>query len=211
MIFTFLALGNPTQFNELSEILKIFNAQIHQQIGGGFRDLIGGFYKWHFYYFSYADFFNLFICLLLSIAVPIWIFENFKKLKILNISVSFKKNYFYFFIPTLICFIALDHGRNISLIANHLFIFYMTLNFNTIKFNSLIINIKKNFNYIFLISIFVFFYIFMWKLDQFAGFALQGKETTIFKSSLFGEFVKIIKIGYYLIDAHIFDLPEIKL
>tara|TARA_A100001011_G_C13931327_1_gene683287 strand:- start:429 stop:584 length:156 start_codon:yes stop_codon:yes gene_type:complete len=51
----------------------------------------------------------------------------------------------------------------------------------------------------------------MWKLDQFAGFALQGKETTIFKSSLFGEFVKIIKIGYYLIDAHIFDLPEIKL
>ena len=51
----------------------------------------------------------------------------------------------------------------------------------------------------------------MWKLDQYAGFALQGKETTIFKSSLFAELVKLIKTIYYFTDTYIFNLPEIKL
>ena len=211
IIFIFFALGNQTQFNELNEILKIFNAEIHPQLGGGFKNLIGGFYKWHFYYFSYADFLNFFICLLLSIIIPIYIFENFRRLEIISLNIHIKTNYFYFFIPTLICFLALDHGRNISLVANHLFIFYMTLNFNKIKFNNLAIKIEKNLNYIFLLAIFIFFYVFMWKLDQYAGFALQGKETTIFKSSLFAEFVKLINFSYYFIDTYIFNLPEIKL
>ena len=35
-----------------------------------------------------------------------------------------------FFIPTLTCFFALDHGRNISLIATHIFVFFMTLTVN---------------------------------------------------------------------------------
>ena len=211
VLFTFLTLGNQTQFNELNEILKIFNAQIHPQLGGGFKNLIGGFYKWHFYYFSYSDFLNFFLCILLSIVVPVYIFENFRILKIININNNLKSSYLFFFIPALICFLALDHGRNISLIANHIFIFYMTLNFNKIKFNNLIKKIEKNINYIFLLAIFVFFYIFMWKIDQYAGFGLQGKETTIFKSSLFAEFVKLMHYSYYLIDFYIFDLPEIKL
>ena len=51
----------------------------------------------------------------------------------------------------------------------------------------------------------------MWELDQYAGFALQGKETTLFKSSLFGEVVKLFKTIYYFVDTYMFDLPEIKL
>ena len=51
----------------------------------------------------------------------------------------------------------------------------------------------------------------MWEIDQYAGFGLQGKETTIFKSSLFAEFVKLMHYSYYIIDFYIFDLPEIKL
>ena len=87
----------------------------------------------------------------------------------------------------------------------------MTLNFNKNKFNNLIKKIEKNLNYFFLIAIFVFFYIFMWEIDQYAGFGLQGKETSIFKSSLFAEFVKFIHYSYYFIDSYIFDLPEINL
>lgn len=211
IVVIFLNLGNQTQYNELNDILKIFNAEIHPQLAGGFKNLIGGFYKWHFYYFNYPDFLNFFICVILSLFIPILIFENFRKLKILSLSQFLNKYYLYFFIPTLICFLALDHGRNISLITSHFFIFYMTLTFNKKKFDDLVIKIEKNLNYLFLLTIFIFFYIFMWKLDQYAGFALQGKETTIFKSSLFAEFVKLINYSYYFIDANFFDLPEIRL
>ncbi len=57
----------------------------------------------------------------------------------------------------------------------------------------------------------LFFYLFLWKLDQGAGFAFQGKETTIFKSSLFAEFIKLIKLLYFYIDLYLIELPEIKL
>ena len=61
------------------------------------------------------------------------------------------------------------------------------------------------------IFIFIFFYIFLWKLDQVAGFRLEGKPNGIFKSSLFAEFVKLIKFIYTYVDLNIIDLPEIKL
>ena len=39
----------------------------------------------------------------------------------------------------------------------------------------------------------------------------SGKDTTIFKSSLFAEFVKLIKLIYFYIDLYLIELPEIKL
>ena len=54
-------------------------------------------------------------------------------------------------------------------------------------------------------------YVFLWKLDQYAGFGLQGKEFSIFKSSLFAELIKLIKFIYSFIDIYIFDLPDIEL
>ena len=51
----------------------------------------------------------------------------------------------------------------------------------------------------------------MWKLDQFAGFGLQGKPNDIFQSSLFAEFIKLIKFIYQFVHINIINLPEIKL
>ena len=48
------------------------------------------------------------------------------------------------------------------------------------------------------------------KPDQAAGFAFQGKETTIFEQ-LFSEFIKLIKLIYFYIDVYLIDLPEVKL
>ena len=50
----------------------------------------------------------------------------------------------------------------------------------------------------------------MWKLDQMAGFTGSSGQT-IFQSSLFAEFVKLIKFSYNFVDIYFFDLPEIKL
>ena len=119
---------------------------------------------------------------------------------------------FTLFLPTLICFIlALDHGRNISLVGTHLVIYYSILNYDKSKLKLLQTNIYKNINKLSLLILFLFFYLFLWKLDQGAGFAYQGKEATIFKSSLFAEFVKLIKLTYYYIDLYLIELPEIKL
>ena len=211
VLLIFFNLGNNEQFNKLNEILIIFNAEIHPQLSGGFKHLIGGFYKWHFYYFSYNDFVNFLISIILSIFIPILIFVNLVESKVFILSHNLKKNYFYFFFPTLICFLALDHGRNISLIANHIFIFYLTLNINKKNFLNIQKKIQGNITYVFLIILLLIFYIFMWKLDQYAGFALQGKDTSVLKSSLFAEITKFIKYTYYLIDLYYFDLPEIKL
>jgi len=51
----------------------------------------------------------------------------------------------------------------------------------------------------------------MWRLDQFAGFALQGIPKDIFQSSLFAEIIKFIKFSYEFIDLNIINLPEIRL
>ena len=62
-----------------------------------------------------------------------------------------------------------------------------------------------------IIIIFLIFFIFMWKLNQFAGFGLQGKPNDIFQSSLFDEFIKFVKFSYNFIDANVINLPKIKL
>ena len=88
---------------------------------------------------------------------------------------NYQKKYFLYFVPTLICFIlATDHGRNISLISIHLVAFYSILSLDLKKFDLLRIKINKIFFIKVTLLIFVFFYIFMWKLDQMAGFGLRG-------------------------------------
>ena len=80
-----------------------------------------------------------------------------------------------------------------------------------LKFKKEINLILKNLFKKYAVFIFIFFYVFLWKLDQVAGFRLEGKPNGIFKSSLFAEFVKLIKFIYSYIDLNIIDLPEIKL
>jgi cytosine/uracil/thiamine/allantoin permease len=104
-----------------------------------------------------------------------------------------------------------DHGRNLAFLSFYLISFYLVLNLNQPQFIRQVNVIYKNILIKNLINIFIFFFIFMWKLDQFAGFELQGKPNGIFKSSLFAEFIKLIKFLYIYVDMHIIDLPEIRL
>jgi hypothetical protein len=209
IIFSF---GNQLQFENLSLILKKFDVELNPYLGGGIYKYLGGFYKWHFFYFSYRDFFNLFLSILLGILSFFVLFQHLIDKKILKFQTKFQKNYLVFFIPTLIPFLLTsDHGRNIGLVGFYLIAFYSILNLDKKK----LLNLNnKIYNYLFLrigLLIFVFFYIFMWKLGQFAGFGLQGQPNDIFQSSLFAEFIKFIKFSYQFIDMNIIALPEIRL
>tara|TARA_B100000787_G_C16158747_1_gene280307 strand:- start:559 stop:1179 length:621 start_codon:yes stop_codon:yes gene_type:complete len=206
-------MGNLTQYEYLNLILKKFEiGDLHNQLLGGFHKAIGGFYKWHFYYFSYSDFIQLLSSLFLSVGVFFFMFHFFIKEKILKFHNIYQKNYIYFFIPILLSFLlARDHGRNISLLATHLLAFYGILILDHKKLNMIKNQIKKNFFIKTSLIIFLIFYIFMWRLDQLAGFGVGGKLNMIFKSSIFAEVIKLIKFLYFYIDLNIIDLPEIRL
>ena len=212
ILLVIIYIGNNEIYSELNNLLSNFNVKIHNQLDGGFYKALGGFYKWHFFYFSYNDFINLFLSLLFSLFIPIVIYGNFLDKKIIKVRSFYEWRHLYFFIPTIICFIlAIDHGRNISLVATHLITYYIILNINHKKLETFENKIYKNLKKLVLLILFLFFYLFLWKLDQAAGFAFQGKETTIFKSSLFSEFIKLFKFIYFYIDVYLIDLPEVKL
>ena len=118
----------------------------------------------------------------------------------------------FYFLPILIPIILTsDHGRNLAFLSFYLVTFFSILKINILKFKKEINLILKNLFKKYAVFIFIFFYVFLWKLDQVAGFRLEGKPNGIFKSSLFAEFVKLIKFIYSYIDLNIIDLPEIKL
>ena len=140
------------------------------------------------------------------------IFQTFLDRKIIELYTNKQKKYLLFFLPTLIpFFFTTDHGRNLSLIAFHILSFYFILKLDYQKLDSFFKKINKTLLAKIIILIFIFFYIFLWKLDQFAGFQLQGKPNGIFKSSFFGEIVKLIKYLYYYVDLNIYKLPPINL
>ena len=209
----FFYIGNIEQYENLNLVLKKFEiAEIHPQLAGGFYKALGGFYKWHFYYFGYKDFLQLLLSLILGVGVFFTIFHFLIRKKILKFNNKYQENYQYFFIPTILCFLlALDHGRNISLLSTHLVAFYAVLKLDINKLKKTIIEIKKNFILSSSLIIFLFFYFFMWKLDQMAGFGGAEQINTIFKSSLFAECIKFIKFIYFYVDLNIIDLPQIRL
>jgi hypothetical protein len=209
--FVILFVGNNNNLQHLNTILSNYNIQIHTQLGGGFKFYIGGFYKWYLYYFRYDDFINLFFSFIFSVGFLYYFFHYLIKEKVFLLNTKLKKNYIFFFLPTLVCFIAIDNGRNLSLISTHLLIFYLILDINYTKGKLLLNKFTNNFFYLNLFIIFFIFYIFLWKLDQFAGFGWGGKSFTIFKSSLVSEIIFFIKYIYYLIDKFIISLPMIKL
>ena len=204
--------GDQSQFQNLSKILEKFDVKLNPYLGGGLYHYIGGFYKWHFFYFTYRDFLNLFISLILSVLTFYVLFEYMIRKNIISFYSKYQKNYFYYFLPLIVPFLLTsDHGRNLGFISFYLICFYLILKLDQTKFLKFINEIFNNiFNKV-LIFIFLFFYIFMWKLDQMAGFGLRGNPNDIFQSSLFAEFVKFIKFLYIYIDINIYDLPEIRL
>jgi len=212
ILFVLIFLGDQALYLELNQILSKFNVEVHDQLEGGFYRILGGFYKWHFFYFSYRDFINLLFSITLSILIFYILFHYLIEKKILKFYSNYQKKYLVYFIPTLLCFLlALDHGRNISLISYHLIAFYLTLLIDTKKFVLLRDQLYKNFLARISVIMFLFFYIFMWKLNQTAGFGLRGIPSDIFQSSLFAELVKFVNFAYHFIDLNIVDLPEINL
>ena len=111
------------------------------------------------------------------------IYGNFLNKKIININGFYRWGYLFFFVPTLICFIlALDHGRNISLVATHLIIYYVILKFNKAKLKILEREIYTNINKLTLLILFLFFYLFLWKLDQELGLLFKEKKQQYLKA-----------------------------
>ena len=213
IILILIFIGDSAQYENLNSILKIFEIDnVHSQLAGGFYKTIGGFYKWHFYYFSYKDFIQLLLSLFLGVGIFFLFFNLLIKEKVLAFKNKYQKYYIYFFIPPLLCFLlALDHGRNISLVATHLVVFFSVLTLDKEKLKIIKNKLDDDFFKKFLLIILVFFYIFLWRLDQMAGFGGREQINTIFQSSIFAEFVKLIKFLYSYIDINIISLPVINL
>ena len=209
IFFVLIFIGNQVQFETLNQILNNkFGITVHSQLGGGFYKAIGGFYVWHFYYFTYNDFINLFFCTILGIGIFYTVFHYFIIKKIIIFHSLYQKKYFIFFAPALATFIlAIDHGRNISLISFHLVAFYAVLKFDLKKLKIFINN--KNFIVNSFSILFLFFYIFLWKMDQMAGFWLKGEPNSIIQNSLFSEIIRFFKFAYSYIDLNIIELPKI--
>ena len=103
--------------------------------------------------------------------------------------------------------------KNFKKLASDIFDSYQSILKNVpesrrLKFNE---NIHKHLFIKISLILFLVFYIFMWRLDQLAGFALQGIPNDIFQSSLFAEIIKFIKFSYEFINLNIINLPEIRL
>ncbi len=210
--FVILFFGDQSQFENLSRILLKFDVDLNPHLGGGVIKYLGAFYKWHFFYFSYRDFFNLFISVILSIFIFYSLFQFLIYKKIIIEYSIYQKRYLLYFIPTLLpILLTTDHGRNISLISFHLIVYFLTLRFNIQKLEKFKTEIYKNILLKMSIMLLIFFYIFMWRLDQYAGFGLRGIPNDIFRSSLFAEIIKFIKFIYIFIDQNLLNLPEIKL
>tara|TARA_Y100000816_G_C26079658_1_gene568858 strand:+ start:194 stop:1483 length:1290 start_codon:yes stop_codon:yes gene_type:complete len=212
IFFVIFFFGDQNQLQNLIKILSIYNVDLNPHLGSGMIKYFGAFYKWHFFYFSYRDFLNLFFSFLLSILLFYVLFQNLINKKILIEYTNYQKYYLILLIPTLIpIFLTTDHGRNFSMISFHLVVYFLTLKLNTKNLRTFCANIYDNFLQRVLIIIFIFLYIFMWKLDQMAGFGLRGIPNDIFQSSLFAEIIKFIKFLYYFTDLNFIKLPEIKL
>jgi hypothetical protein len=205
----FINIGDEITYNKINYSIQDFGVTIHKQLAGGLKSLIGGFYKWHFFYFSYKDFLMLLFSFLLSTWIFYFFFHIFisKKIFIYN----FKYNYLLFFFPILLSFINLDHGRNLSLLSFHLIAYYLILKIDEKKLNTFLKKIRNNFYFLNLFYIFIFFYLLMWTLPQDAGFGGREQINTIFRGSLFTEFKKFINFFYTFIDNYVINLPEIKL
>ena len=213
IVLLFFFIGNEEQFNSMNQMLKIYDVTLHPQLKGGLYTAIGGFYKWHFHYFTYDEFVELFISVVLGIIIFYVLFETLLKKKIICRNSIYQKNILLFFLPCSLIFILahVDHGRNISLISTNLIVYYSTLKLDTFKFKNFIssydIKVLKKIS----LLVFLFFYIFMWKLDQYAGYSMRGENNTIFESTLFGEIKKVINYVYFYIDLNFYNLPDLNL
>ncbi len=213
IILILISPGNWDKLNAINGSIEIFGAKINDQLAGNLNLAIGGFVKWHFFYHDIKEFFNFFICLLLTIFLFCLIFGYLINKKIIFLNENIKKNFLFFYTPSLLLFIlALDYGRNINLILTHLLAFYLILDLNFTKSNKIYIQIKKNYLFKNLIFLFLIFYCFMWYLPQGGGYIGIGDfngNSSILRNTILVELREIFMILYNFIDNNIISLPRI--
>ena len=197
----------------INDSVEKFGVTINNQFAGNLNLAIGGFIKWHFFFQKIDNFFNFFICSILTIGIFYLFFGYLIKEKILIFKNNIKINYLYFFVPSLALFIlALDYGRNINLILTHLFAFFLILDIDKKKLNRFNHQFKNSFFQSKLLIIFLIFYCFMWYLPQgggYAGIAEFTGNSSIIKNTLLYELREIFMILFNFIDNNFINLPRI--
>lgn len=205
--------GSWEKLAVINESVEKFGATINNQLAGNLNLAIGGFIKWHFFYHGIDNFFNFFICSILSIGIFYLFFGYLINQRILILKNNIKINYLYFFVPSLALFIlALDYGRNINLILTHLLAFFSILDIDKKKLTKFTDGIKKKFFLSKFLIIFLIFYSFMWYLPQGGGYSGIGDFTgnsSIIKNTFLGELREIFMILFNYIDNNFIKLPRI--
>tara|TARA_B100000902_G_scaffold138541_1_gene136702 strand:+ start:3073 stop:4281 length:1209 start_codon:yes stop_codon:yes gene_type:complete len=202
--------GSFEKLSILNESISKYDAKIPNQFAGNFNLAIGGFIKWHFFYHGPKDFINLLFCFFLSLFLFYLIFDYMIKNNLLVIHKSLNNFYLIIISPAfLILLIMLDHGRSLHLLTIHLVAFFLTLRLNITKIKKTVLNIKKSFFTIRLLFIFLIFYLFFWYLPQGGGFTGIGNFSSLYKSSLINELLRLFLIIFNYVDAEIINLPRI--
>jgi len=202
--------GSYEKMYIINDSIKEFGATIPNQFAGNFNLAIGGFVKWHFFFHDVYDFLRLFLCFTLSIFLIYVFFDYLIQKKILRLDKSLIQRYLIIISPSFtILFIMLDHGRSLHMLSLHVVTFYLLLEIDTNMLKKLFLNIRKNhFSYNFSI-LFIIFYLNFWYLPQGGGFNGIGGFTSIFKGTLFSEFLNVFLIIFNFIDYELINLPRI--
>ena len=216
IIIIFIFRGNEQQATQISQLLEVeFGINIHSQIYAGknygtFLTLLGSFFVWHVYYL-YSKVIILFILsLTFSVIFFYWFFQYLLEKKIINASNFTSKIYKKFFLFCLIPFALTDHGRAMSLFANHIVAFFLIFGTNENNYNLIKNKINKNFFLRKIMIIVIFFYICLWTLSQTAGLKVGGNIDEVFQTSLFTEMQTIFKRSYDFIRINfIYTLPKL--
>ena len=154
-------------------------------------------------YYTYYDFVNFFIAIMLSIMLFFSLFSYLISKNFLIIKGSILKIYLLFFIPCFFLFVAgTDFGRWLNLISVHIVAFFLIF-----KINDKVKIFKKIFNSNFisycLIGVLLFSYIFLWMIPT----ACCWFGFKVFSSSLFGQLYDSSIFYYNVVNEHVIKLP----
>jgi hypothetical protein len=205
-ILVLLNPGTPEQVLMITESLSQYGSQIiaapFDIMKGNINLMLGQILKVMVYY-TYYDFVNFFIAIMLSIMLFFSLFSYLISKNFLIIKGSILKIYLLFFIPCFFLFVAgTDFGRWLNLISVHIVAFFLIF-----KINDKVKIFKKIFNSNFisycLIGVLLFSYIFLWMIPT----ACCWFGFKVFSSSLFGQLYDSSIFYYNVVNEHVIKLP----
>ena len=136
-LFVIIFSGTPQQFDQLSQFLNPYNVDLNPHLSGGLYKYIGGFYKWHFYYFGYKDFINLIFSIIFTLILPYLIFQTLLDHKIIKLYSNDQKKYLLFFFTCINSFFFHNGSwkkSKFNCFSYFIFLPYIAIRFSEIKF-----------------------------------------------------------------------------